>query len=130
MLDPTIQHRRNMCYSCTFRRGAPGSAHSSCAHPSLARSLEAQDPLMKLQSLLRHHCPPISARSPARELGVGIDKHGFEQGWANWPWNFDPVWIESCNGWESKELHEQRKQQAKTWNLINADKPENQVPLD
>lgn len=26
--------------------------------------------------------------------------HGMQKGWAWWPHNFDPVWLESCDGYE------------------------------
>ena len=28
------------------------------------------------------------------------NKHGIENGWFFWPFNFDPVWLESCDGFE------------------------------
>lgn len=30
------------------------------------------------------------------------DPHGIRQGWFNWPLSFDPVWLESCEGFEEK----------------------------
>jgi hypothetical protein len=38
----------------------------------------------------------------ARILGIKGNTHGFECGWFNWPWNFDPVWLDVCNGWKNK----------------------------
>ncbi len=29
--------------------------------------------------------------------------HGIKNGWFSWPWNFDPVWLVSCDGWEGVE---------------------------
>jgi hypothetical protein len=26
------------------------------------------------------------------------DPYGIKSGWFNWPWNFDPVWLKSCDG--------------------------------
>lgn len=34
---------------------------------------------------------------------VVISKHGFENGWAQYPINFDPIWINSCDGYSEKE---------------------------
>lgn len=28
--------------------------------------------------------------------------YGYQRGWFKWPHNFDPVWLKSCNGFESK----------------------------
>jgi len=35
-------------------------------------------------------------------LVVG-NPHGIKNGWFVWPFNFDPIWVESCNGFEHKE---------------------------
>ena len=29
------------------------------------------------------------------------NKHGIRNGWFLWPWNFDPIWLESCDGFIS-----------------------------
>jgi hypothetical protein len=31
-------------------------------------------------------------------LGVTGSQHGINSGWFNWPLNFDPAWLKSCNG--------------------------------
>jgi hypothetical protein len=38
------------------------------------------------------------------DLGIKLNPHGVKHGWANWPWNYDPIWIESdCLGFTAKE---------------------------
>lgn len=37
----------------------------------------------------------ISCRRP--DATVKVNAHGFRNGWAYWPLDFDPVWIESCD---------------------------------
>jgi hypothetical protein len=32
------------------------------------------------------------------ELGIRGNPHGIRKGWFNWPWNFDPVWLDNCDG--------------------------------
>jgi len=34
------------------------------------------------------------------------DAHGIRSGWFSWPYNFDPVWLENCTGFEDKEKQE------------------------
>lgn len=29
-------------------------------------------------------------------------KHGIQKGWFFWPFNFDPIWVEECDGFEDK----------------------------
>ena len=31
------------------------------------------------------------------------DEHGIKNGWFNFPWNFDPIWLENCDGYEEKK---------------------------
>jgi hypothetical protein len=36
-------------------------------------------------------------------LGVTGNAHGIKNGWFCWPFNFDPIWLESCNGFTPRE---------------------------
>ena len=38
-----------------------------------------------------------------RKAKVTGDKYGIRSGWFFWPYNFDPIWLESCTGFEKKE---------------------------
>jgi len=37
------------------------------------------------------------------ELNIRGNPHGIKRGWFSWPYNFDPVWLENCDGFEEKE---------------------------
>lgn len=37
-----------------------------------------------------------------REAKVTGAEHGIRRGWFFWPYNFDPVWLKSCNGFEAQ----------------------------
>lgn len=37
---------------------------------------------------------------------VSGDPHGIRSGWFYWPFNFDPTWLKSCDGFEAKEKAE------------------------
>ena len=82
------------CFKCKHRGEVPGSAHSKCHHPSTDK---ARDPMIELVSMLGAN---ISA-----DVGLNVkgDEYGISQGWFNWPYNFDPVWLKSCDGFEEKE---------------------------
>ena len=78
------------CYSCEYRGSVPGDAHSCCRHP------EVGDPTMAF----------FGGKSLVLlldKLEIQINEHGFNQGWAYWPMNFDPVWIDNCNGYKETE---------------------------
>lgn len=71
----------NECYTCKYRRDIPGDAHSSCAKFDVAEAYY----------VLRNRLSPQFA------------EHGINNGWAFWPMNFDPVWLEKCNFYEKTE---------------------------
>ncbi len=81
------------CYECIHRRELPGDSHSRCAHSSVQQV--SDDPLFKLFSLVGGG-PPL----PLKGIEVVGNPHGIRNGWFMWPVNFDPVWLQSCSGFE------------------------------
>ena len=75
------------CYECAYRQNVPGDAHSQCAHP-----VHGGDSLRGLADL-------ILGKNP---LNISGAAHGIKMGWFLWPINFDPVWLENCDGFKSK----------------------------
>lgn len=78
------------CYQCVHRGSVPGSCHSSCRHPqaSLTAFFIGENP-----------------------LGVTANAHGIRKGWFVWPMDFDPVWLETCSGFEVKPAPVESAQQ-------------------
>lgn len=37
------------------------------------------------------------------EATVKGDPHGIRSGWFMWPFNFDPTWLEACDGFEARQ---------------------------
>lgn len=64
----------NECYGCQFRMDIPGDAHSMCA----VGIFQAQGRIKDV-------------------IQVSGSTHGTRSGWFAWPYNYDPVWLESCN---------------------------------
>jgi len=88
------------CYECVHRGKVAGSAHSSCEHPANKEVLT--NPIMQLTSIFASvgRATPIQADTG---LHVRGKPHGIRSGWFNWPFNFDPIWLETCDGFEAKE---------------------------
>ena len=88
------------CFKCKHRGTVPGSAHSSCQHPSTGVARE--DPMLEILGIFASvgRVPPMQA-----DVGLNVkgNDHGISHGWFNWPYNFDPLWLESCDGFEEKE---------------------------
>lgn len=77
---------KNNCYQCPHRREVPGSAHSACA---LGAPLQA--PFLLAYSMGK---TPKLTNEETGETILEIHPHGARSGWAMWPMNFDPVWVE------------------------------------
>ena len=91
---------RPNCYECVHRGTLPGSAHSSCKHPANAKA--AENPMGEFFAIMAGvgRAPPIQADTG---LNIKGNAHGIKSGWFNWPYNFDPVWLDSCDGFEAKD---------------------------
>lgn len=86
------------CYECKYRGGVPGDAHSCCNHPAFKEIMS--DPVGGLLSMLGKRMGPVQGISS--EVSVKGKAHGVRMGWFNHPFNFDPVWLEECSGYTSK----------------------------
>ena len=86
------------CYDCKFRRELVGNTHSRCAHPSIGESVPVND----LLAAMGVGFQTAESTKAARHLNIAGHSHGIRMGWFIWPWNFDPTWLESCDGFESR----------------------------
>lgn len=98
----------DQCYRCVHRRDVPGSAHSACVHPVTDETRRSQ--FMQLAGLVGKR-GGAQLTAMAQECGEGPQRaadtlhiqanfHGIRNGWFIWPVNFDPVWLERCDGFE------------------------------
>jgi len=87
------------CYECKHRGGVDYSHHSSCKHPILS-TVPGGD-FLPLFWMLKGLKSPFEKR-----LNVTYSQHGFNNGWFFWPMNFDPVWLETCDGFEQATSEE------------------------
>ena len=85
------------CYECKHRRNLVGDCHSSCAHPDSGYGNNPLDSLLALMGKRVHNLNPLGEK-----LGIAGNLHGIKHGWFCWPWNYDPIWLETCNGFEAK----------------------------
>lgn len=88
------------CYQCEYRGSVPGDAHSCCRHPENKAILD--NPMAKIIAILGSvgRVPPMQYESKLKVTG---SPHGIKNNWFNWPLNFDPTWLEECNGFKPKE---------------------------
>jgi hypothetical protein len=86
------------CYDCQHRRDIAGDAHSRCAHPDLPEP----SPLAELLAIFAGvgRAAPVTGQAP---FSVRGNATGIARGWFNWPFNFDPTWLEECGGFQVKQ---------------------------
>lgn len=92
-----MDEKKFNCWECEYRGSVAGSAHICCKHPSLGET----SPEEKLMSIFASvgRAPPIMKSS--KDLGIKGNAHGISQGWFNFPYNFDPTWLENCEGYKN-----------------------------
>jgi hypothetical protein len=88
------------CYNCKYRGTLAGSAHSRCEHPATKEG--AESPLTELMAIFAGvgRVAPVIVDCG---LNIKANPHGIRNGWFNWPYNFDPTWLENCDGFTEKE---------------------------
>jgi hypothetical protein len=91
------------CWDCIHMREVPGDAHISCAHPKTKN--KKKDSLGNVFAIFASvgRCGPSIDLEAAKELGILGNAYGIRSGWFNWPYLFDPTWLDSCNGFEEKK---------------------------
>ncbi len=87
------------CYACRYRDTVPGDAHSSCRHPKTGNTGDVFEGLVSMMVGMQAGRPPAGSR----ELGITANPQGIRMGWFYWPYNYDPAWLLTCNGFEAME---------------------------
>lgn len=83
------------CYHCKFRRELGYSAHSKCV--ALTAKLEGEEK-KEAENLITL----LNSVGAIKTDEVKFNQHGVDNGWAIWPSNFDPNWLEKCDFFERK----------------------------
>ena len=92
-----------ICYKCKHRCPVAGDTHSSCNHPETKMDTDDNSlaSLLSIFASVGRSEPQIGVSSLS--LNIDANEHGIRSGWFNWPWNFDPVWLKNCDGFEEEE---------------------------
>lgn len=77
------------CYQCKYRRNFPGDTHSCCHYPGNKTGFFDFFEEDNLKNMI--------------SLNIKADLYGFKMGWFFWPVNFDPAWLENCDGFTPKD---------------------------
>lgn len=82
------QEKKFNCYTCEYRGTIPGNCHSCCKYPGTSTGMF---------DYFNH-----TNSSIALKLNIRGNPHGIMSGWFYWPINFDPVWLENCDGYKKQ----------------------------
>ena len=94
-----MEETKPNCYKCKYRGSIPGDCHSCCNHPKCKSVSDNQVAnILSILGSFRGQVLPFKSG-----LRVKGNLHGISHGWFNHPLNFDPVWLEECDGFEAKE---------------------------
>jgi len=91
---PSCKTRR-----CVHQRGIPGDCHIECAYPIIKDNItELFSDVFRI--LDGRGGPRCTLNSIMKQMGVRGDETGIKNGWFNWPFNFDPMWLICCAKFE------------------------------
>jgi hypothetical protein len=99
------------CLKCVHRGIILGDAHSCCKHPAFGEV--TSDPLASLMGVFASKGRVAPVRARAEGIHVEGHPHGVRSGWFNHPYNFDPTWLVSCDGFKAKTAREKGKKSGK-----------------
>ena len=91
------------CHECIYVSQVAGSAHKSCS--TLEKLSLDKNIILKISFLLLSGKIELTyVNDEERRVPIiEIDEYGKKQGWANWPLDFDPVWVKKCGFFSSKK---------------------------
>jgi hypothetical protein len=91
-----MEEKKHNCYNCMFRGTVPGSAHSSC---NALKHIGDKSTIAETAIVLGI----ASVKDEHGNNAVQMDPIGIRGGWAHWPLDFDPTWVNSCLFYINKE---------------------------
>jgi len=92
---------KHNCYECEYRGTIPGDAHSCCNHPLVKKNKTINNPLVELLQLFGSVGRVQPFTIAPKKMNMKFNEYGVKNNWCFFPFNFDPIWIENCNGFKS-----------------------------
>lgn len=88
------------CFQCRHKKSIPGDSHISCNHPNNTESFNGSfAPVLAILASVGRTQVVTAADNG---LNIKASANGIRNGWFNYPYNFDPVWLENCDGFDAK----------------------------
>ena len=89
-----------ICNNCRHRGTVPNSVHSSCHHPIAIEIISDHETLLSMMKSIVEFNKLGYTGSLGLKLKEDYEEYAISNGYFIFPINFDPGWIENCNGFE------------------------------
>lgn len=73
------------CCTCKYRGIVPGDAHICCEYPGNETSMFDLFSMKNQENIIK--------------LNIKANPYAIQRGWFLYPINFDPNWLENCDGY-------------------------------
>ena len=91
-----MNKKKHDCYNCKHRKEVTGSAHTQCGAKNIF------DMILEISQNKYKWIGYHLVETSTADVKVSLHETGVKNGWAIWPLNFDPVWIDECKFFEEK----------------------------
>ena len=85
---------------CLYQKSIQWNTHIRCVNPMIG----PQNGFGDMLSIMNRAPKGILHSMAAKKLGIAGSAHGIKEGWFNWPYNFDPTWLDNCDGFRPAEV--------------------------
>lgn len=87
------------CHDCIWSRKLPGSVNLLC---TITKVIDPDDWCGLARKIVKGEVSLV--HKDTNEPMITICEQAKSLGWANWPIDFDPVWIEDCQYFADKNI--------------------------
>ena len=91
------------CYQCEYHKPLGHKGRIGCFQPKVRglRRMSSEDTMWGILGTLEGL--PIAASNLSFLFGITINLEGMLKGEFRWPFNYDPTWLEACDGFKQKK---------------------------
>ena len=94
---------KKRCENCIYRGEVPNSIHSSCNHPVAINIISDSDSLFRMMECITGESRLGYTGSLRLKLKENYEDYALGMGYFIFPINFDPLWIERCEGFTTEK---------------------------
>jgi len=92
-----MERKKNDCYKCPYREQLSHTHHSKCNILNRTVPLDSgSKEMLNIQTSILVATGVLQSITSTDDNSVllSFNEHGVNNGWCNWPINFDPIWVD------------------------------------